>query len=376
VSRPGDPVDVPRRDDDPPGDDPLDDESFEDDDGAASTGPVASASHHRLAVPFDARSDRVDAVVARLLPSLSRSRVAALVAQGRVTLDGRVPRASARLRGGEVVVVDVPAAAPAALVPEDLPLSLVFSDDDLCVIDKPAGLVVHPAPGHERGTLAHALLHRFPGLSVGGQRRPGIVHRLDKETSGLIVVAKHDEALRALARQFHDRAVDKRYVAVCLGVPGDVGRPFDVVTGHARAHGDRRRFTSRLPVPHDDSGRGGLRRAASRFCVRAAAGGVAVVDVTLLTGRTHQIRVHLADRGHPLLQDTLYGGGHAERRLKPGPVKDATQRLQRQALHAATLAFSHPRTGARLTFHSPLPADLAAVVAAIDPAAVPAAPAT
>ncbi len=329
--------------------------------------PDASAAPtpQRLVVPARERGERLDAVIARLLPVLSRSRAAALVDEARVTVDGRRCRGSQRLRGGEIVVVAVPAPAPAMPVPEDLPLSILFSDDDLCVIDKPAGLVVHPGPGHDRGTLANALLFRFPGLSVGGERRPGIVHRLDKDTSGVIVVAKNDEALRALARQFHDRVVDKRYVAVCCGVPGDTGRPFDVVTGHARAANDRRRFTSKLPVPADDSARGGLRRAASRFAVRASRDGVAVVDVELFTGRTHQIRVHLADRGHPLLQDALYGGAHAERRLKPGPVKDAVGGLFRQALHAASLAFTHPKTGARLRFESPLPADLAAVVAAV-----------
>lgn len=357
----------------------VDDESFDgqtgdagsDDDDVAAIGVVDDLTGpHTLHVPFDQRGQRVDAVVARLLPSLSRSRVAALVDDGRVTVDGRAPKSSQKLRGGEVVVVDVPEPVPVDLVAEDLPLSIVFDDDDFCVVDKPAGLVVHPAPGHERGTLANALLFRFPRLSVGGERRPGIVHRLDKDTSGLIVVAKHDEALRALARQFAERTVDKRYVAVCLGVPGDVGRAFDVVTGHARAAGDRRRFTSRLPVPGDDSARGGYRRAASRFCVRAARDGTAVVDVALLTGRTHQIRVHLADRGHPLLQDTLYGGGHAERRLKPGPVRDVVARLSRQALHAASLSLVHPRTGTPLSFSSALPDDLRAIVdVVLDPGA-------
>jgi 23S rRNA pseudouridine1911/1915/1917 synthase len=342
-------------------DDDLDDDEF----ATAAAAVDPDAGPRRFVVAFAQRGHRVDAVVAATLPALSRSRVAGLVDDGFVTVDGRVPKASHRVRGGEVVVVDVPPPVPAALVPEDLPLSIVFDDDDFCVVDKPAGLVVHPAPGHETGTLANALLFRFPQLSVGGERRPGIVHRLDKDTSGLIVVAKNDASLRALARQFHDRAVDKRYLAVCLGVPGDVGRAFDVVTGHARAHGDRRRFTSRLPVPGDDSGRGGYRRAASRFCVRAAREGTAVVDVTLLTGRTHQIRVHLADRGHPLLQDTLYGGGHAERRLKPGAVRDVVARLSRQALHAASLSLVHPRTGAPLSFTSPLPDDLRAVVDAV-----------
>jgi 23S rRNA pseudouridine1911/1915/1917 synthase len=372
VNRPHDDVD-PRVDDVDDVEDVNDvDLDVDDEEGPSVDRPVGLATTvddvtgtHSLVVPFDQRGRRVDAVVAALVPSLSRSRTAALIDAGCVTVDGQPKKASQKLRGGEVVVVVVPPPAPVDLVPEDLPLSIVFDDDDFCVVDKPAGLVVHPAPGHERGTLANALLFRFPRLSVGGERRPGIVHRLDKDTSGLIVVAKHDEALRSLSRQFAARTVDKRYTAVCAGVPGDVGVAFDVVTGHARAAGDRRRFTSRLPVPGDDSGRGGHRRAASRFCVRAARDGIAVVDVTLLTGRTHQIRVHLADRGHPLLQDALYGGGHAERRLKPGAVRDVVARLSRQALHAAALTIAHPRTGAPLSFASPLPGDLRAVVDAV-----------
>jgi 23S rRNA pseudouridine1911/1915/1917 synthase len=341
------------------------DEDDRDDDALDDDTDRRAGATHAFVVAFGDRGQRLDALVPRHVQGLSRSRAAALLTAGHVTVDGHAARPSTRARGGERVVVVVPPAAPAALVAEDLPLSLVYDDDDLCVVDKRAGVVVHPAVGHPTGTLVHGLLFRFPGLTVGGEQRPGIVHRLDKDTSGLLVVAKHDQALHGLGDQFRRRTVDKRYVALCCGLPGAAGVPFDVVTGHARHGTDRRRFSTRLPAPAEDDPRSGVRRAFSRFCVRAARDGVAVVDVELHTGRTHQIRAHLADRGHPLLQDALYGGGQAQRRLQPGPVRDAVAALQRHALHAAQLSFHHPRTGDRLTFHSPLPADLAAVVDAV-----------
>lgn len=312
---------------------------------------------------------RLDAVLADAPAlsgcGLSRSRLKALVEGGCVAVGGVVvTRAATKLRGGEKVTVTVPAPAPVDLIAEDLPLSLVYDDDDLCVVDKPAGLVVHPGAGHASGTVANALLHRFPGLSISGERRPGIVHRLDKDTSGLLVVAKNDVTLQALQAQFVARTVEKRYLACSLGAPGDVGVVVDIKTGHRRADGDRRRFTTKVPPPSPDS-TSTVRFAHTVAVTRALRDGVAVVDVTLHTGRTHQIRAHLADRGHPLLQDTLYGGGHAERRLPVGPVRDAVARLSRQALHAASLAFTQPRTGARLALTSTLPSDLQAVVSVV-----------
>lgn len=315
---------------------------------------------------FDDHGARLDAFIAEREPRLSRSRVSGLVDEGVVLVDGVAAKKSGvKLRGGEVIVVTVPPPAATTLIAEDLPLTLVYDDDDLCVIDKPAGLVVHPGAGHDRGTIANALLFRFPKLSIGGERRPGIVHRLDKDTSGLLVVAKHDEALRHLAAQFAGRTVDKRYIACCFGTPGPLGIEQEIITGHRRSDSDRRRFTTKVEAPDDGETTGQLRLAHTCFTVRCAAASVAVVDIRLLTGRTHQIRAHFADRGHPLLQDELYGGVHVERRLKNGIVRDAVIHLHRQALHAATLSFVHPRTGKRLAFSSPVPADMAAVVAAI-----------
>ena len=325
------------------------------------------ASTLTLTAPFGgARLDAVLAgaeVVAGL--GLSRSRLKSLVEEGRVAVGSAiVTRAATKLRGGERVTVTVPPPAPVELVAEDLPLALVYDDDDLCVVDKPAGLVVHPGAGHARGTVANALLHRFPGLSISGERRPGIVHRLDKDTSGLLVVAKNDTTLQALQAQFVARTVEKRYLACSLGAPGGVGVVVDIQSGHRRADGDRRRFTTKVPPPPPGS-TSTVRFAHTVAVTRAVRDGVAVVDVTLHTGRTHQIRAHLADRGHPLLQDTLYGGSHAERRLPMGPVREAVARLARQALHAVSLTFIQPRTGERLTLSSAVPSDLQAIVAAV-----------
>ncbi len=295
----------------------------------------------------------------------SRSRVKSLIEGGAVTVDGVVVvRAGVPVRAGQRMAVVVPAATSSAkLIPQDLPLTLVYDDDDICVVDKAAGMVVHPGAGNDAGTIVNALLFRFPTLSVGGERRPGIVHRLDKDTSGLLVVAKNDESLVALQAQFQGRSVQKRYVACCLGAPADAGVTIDIVTGHARSGSDRRRFTTKLDPPTTPTP--ALREAHTTVVVRGVRGGVAVVDVTLHTGRTHQIRAHLADRGHPLLQDTLYGGGQIEKRLKEGPVRTAVLGLSRQALHAASLSIVHPRDGRTLSFTSPLPPDLGAVVEAV-----------
>ncbi len=333
---------------------------------------------------------RLDAFIAASESRLSRSRSTALIDAGAVTVDGVLPkRASHKLRGNEKVVVTMPvssAPADAPMLAEDLPLQIIYDDDDLCVIDKAAGMVVHPGAGHDSGTIANALLFRFPNLSVGGARRPGIVHRLDKETSGLLVVAKNDETLKKLAAQFSgtdglgglvegtgdgsvdhgsERSVDKGYIAVCFGLAGPPGVEVEVITGHDRSERDRRRYTTRLDPPPDGITVGQWRLAHTCFTVRHAAGTLSVVDIRLLTGRTHQIRAHFADRGHPLLQDDLYGGVHIERRLQNGPIRDIVVQLRRHALHASSLSFNHPRTGKRLSFTSPLPPDMAAVVDAI-----------
>lgn len=322
---------------------------------------------HEVFVPEEALGERLDAFLASSLPAHSRSRLKALIDQREVSVDGRVAKAAHKLRGGERVVVRVPPPATCELIPQPLPLDVRYEDDELLVLVKPAGLVVHPGAGNPDQTLANALKARLPDVVVGGVLRPGIVHRLDKDTSGLMVCAKTEFAHRELSAAFKERRVDKVYAAFCLGRPKqDV---FERFTGHHRDAKDRKRFTTRLPAPVREGE--GIRRAHSCFVLRRSAQGVSELEVTLLTGRTHQIRAHLADIGHPLLQDELYGGGDAERRLATGPVREAVAKLLRHALHAERLAFAHPLTRARLSFEAALPADLEAVRRAIAAACPP-----
>jgi 23S rRNA pseudouridine1911/1915/1917 synthase len=308
----------------------------------------------RLTVEADGVGLRIDAWVAARLPELSRSRVKSLIDEGRIQLDGATARASTRLRHGQTVVVEVPAATPALPQPEDISLTIVYSDDHLLVIDKPPGLVVHPGAGRASGTLVNALLHHVKDLSgVGGVLRPGIVHRLDRGTSGLLVVAKDDATHRHLARQFATRTVQKEYLAVVLGVPARASGAIDAAIGRDPVH--RKRMSVR-------AARG--RAASSEWTIVEGLDGAALLRVRIHSGRTHQIRVHLASVGYPVAGDALYGGTRppSSRRERS---KQALHDLVRPALHAARLSFTHPVTGARLTFESPLPSDLETLLAAL-----------
>jgi 23S rRNA pseudouridine1911/1915/1917 synthase len=243
--------------------------------------------------------------------------------------------------------------APPKLEPVPLDLRVLYDDPHLLVIDKPAGLAVHPGAGDESATIVHGLLHQVSDLrGVGGELRPGIVHRLDKDTSGCLVVAKTEPALRALQAAFKARSVEKRYRALVHGAPPDAG---ELDTLYGRHPVNRKRFSSKVTTG---------KRAVTRFRVLARAHGAAWVDVELLTGRTHQIRAHFADAGWPLVGDALYGGTKRDARSDPA-LRDAASNLGRQALHAAHLAFDHPVTGARVSCDAPLPADLGAALAAI-----------
>jgi 23S rRNA pseudouridine1911/1915/1917 synthase len=246
------------------------------------------------------------------------------------------------------VIVDVPPPAPAAAQPQALPLDIVYEDADLVVIDKAAGMVVHPAAGHADGTLVNALLHHVDDLSgVGGELRPGIVHRLDKGTSGLMVVAKHDAAHEALASQFEERHVEKEYTALVWGVLSP-GRRIEEPIG--RDPNNRQKMSTKARR---------ARTAVSRITWAEPFPGVCLIGVGIATGRTHQIRVHLSSIGHPIVGDALYGGVH--RRVPP--QLRAVQALDRPFLHAARLSFAHPVDGRRMEFRSELPADLAEIVA-------------
>lgn len=296
---------------------------------------------------------RLDKFLAGELPQHSRAQVQRLIEDGRVSLP-RVTTAKSNtaLRPGDVIHVDVPAPAATALVPEDIPLPVLYNDADVIVVDKPAGLVVHPGAGHATGTLVHALLHHVGDLSgVGGELRPGIVHRLDKGTSGVMVVAKHDAAHQELARQFHDREVDKEYVALVWGLVHNRKR-IDLPIGRDPVH--REKISTRARR---------ARAAVTRVTWAKALPGVTLIRVAIATGRTHQIRVHLSAIGHPIVGDALYGGIHK----RVAHDIRAVQRLTRPFLHAERLSFTHPTTGERMTFEAPLPADLLTVLEDITP---------
>lgn len=308
----------------------------------------------RLVVTPEQAGQRVDLVVAASWPELSRAQAQRLIAQGTITVGGSPVKSSYRLRVGEEVSGKIPEPESGPLEPEPIPLHIVYEDDLLVVVDKPAGLVVHPAPGHRSGTLVHALLHHCPDLSgVGGIRRPGIVHRLDRGTSGLLVAAKNDRAHRSLSTQFRAHSVEREYLALVRGSPRAGEGVIDQPIG--RHPGDRKRFTARPRLTRRISG---ARSAITRWSVDERLGEFALLRVRLETGRTHQVRVHLASVGLPILGDPVYGGGRALSR---------SLGLDRQGLHAAVLGFDHPEGLERLRFTSPLPADLLEVLGRIRP---------
>ncbi|MEM8551250.1 MAG: RluA family pseudouridine synthase [Pseudomonadota bacterium] len=304
---------------------------------------------------------RADSVIAGAVAELSRSRVKALIEGGRVSLNGRVlSEPSRKLAPGDRVTVSVPPPAPAAPAPEAISLHILFEDDAVIVVNKPAGLVVHPAAGHGTGTLVNALLaHCGDTLSgIGGVARPGIVHRLDKDTSGVMVVAKSDAAHRALAAQFADHGrtgpLARRYDALVWGRPEPPAGTIDKPLGRHPA--DRQRFAVR---PEGKT-------AITHYGVVEHLGDASAVECVLETGRTHQIRVHMAALGHPVVGDPLYGAGFATKANRLSAAAQASiSALKRQALHAAYLRFAHPLSGDALEFHAPLPADHADVLAAM-----------
>ena len=298
----------------------------------------------------DEAGERLDTWLAARL-DVSRSRAAQLIEEGRVTLNGRVPKKRDRPAPGDRVEVRIPPPAPSHLAGEDIPLTIVHQDDDLLVIDKPPGLVVHPAPGNPTGTLVNALLHAVGDLSgIGGVLRPGIVHRLDKDTSGLMVVAKNDDAHRTLSAELRARRIRRAYLAAAWGRLAQDEVTVDAPIGR---HPTERK---RMAVVPDG------RPARTRFVRLERWRAAELVRAELETGRTHQIRVHLLHLGHPVVGDRTYaperhkGFGGPERAWAAGLAK----RVPRQFLHAAELRFTHPRTGEPMRFDSPLPPDLAA----------------
>ncbi len=295
---------------------------------------------------------RVDRYLADTL-NLSRTRIQHLLDEGMILVDGRRPRKSEQVEAGQRIEVEVPPPEPLSEEPEDIPLDIVYEDNALLVVDKPAGLVVHPAPGHPGGTLVNALLHHVDDLSgIGGRLRPGIVHRLDRDTSGLLVVAKGDEAHQRLSEALKARNVRRIYKALVWGhLPEDEMR-VDAPIGRDP------RNRKRMAVVD------GGRRAATRFRVRDRWPAAELLEVALESGRTHQIRVHLLHLGHPIVGDPVYGVGWERGMSGParGWAMELARRVPRQFLHAAVLAFDHPSTGEPMRFEVPLPPDLAHVV--------------
>ena len=296
---------------------------------------------------------RLDRALAAAVPTLSRERLKALIRSGAVEAGGTPVRdPAAKVRGEEALRVAIPEAAPAHNEPQAIPLTIVFEDEHLLVVDKPAGLVVHPAAGNFDGTLVNALLHHCAGQlsGIGGVARPGIVHRIDKDTSGLLVVAKTDVAHEGLAKQFAAHSIDRRYLAIVSGMPKAPSGTVDAALA--------RSATNRKKIAIVEVGRG--KRAVTHWKRLKPLCEAALVECRLETGRTHQVRVHMASIGHPLLGDPVYGrSGKTHGKL----LKEL--QFHRQALHAAELGFTHPATKLRLSFTSPMPPDMQELMAAL-----------
>jgi 23S rRNA pseudouridine1911/1915/1917 synthase len=291
---------------------------------------------------------RLDVFLAQANPSFSRSQVKYAIEEGDVYVNGKEPKASRTLKAGDVVSLHMEPAIEAAAIPQDIPLEIVYEDAYIIVINKPAGMVVHPAPGNPDSTLVNALLFHCHDLSgIGGVLRPGIVHRLDKETSGLIVAAKSDEAHRSLSAQFEKHEVHKKYTTL---VWGDVkGQSGEIVKPVGRHPMNRKKMSTKSKKGKD---------ALTLWRVRERYGMATLLDIEIKTGRTHQIRVHLSERGYPVIGDAVYGNSSQLHTVKDATLKAELKSFPRQALHAGELSFLHPQSGERMVFTAPLPRDM------------------
>ncbi len=313
-----------------------------------------------LSVKAEQAGRRLDTFVSSSLPELSRARVQRLIEEGHITVDGRSSRASTRIKKGDSVrVVVPPPRRPGRLEPQDIPLDVLYEDADILAVNKSAGLTVHPAPGNPDRTLVNALLHHISDLcGIGGELRPGIVHRLDKDTTGVMIIAKNERALTNLQSQFKARKVKKIYRALVHGVPkaeeGVIDRP---IARHPR---DRKRFSSRHAIRMPRA-----REARTSYRILEVFDGASLLEVGLETGRTHQIRVHLSEEGHPLLHDPVYGGARRDRTASQGGVRHAAALLGHHALHAARLEIEHPRSGIWMVFDAPPPPEWKQAIAAL-----------
>lgn len=302
-----------------------------------------SDSAHELTVPAEDAGQRLDRFLAVRMPDCSRAYLQRLIEDARILLNGKPARVAARLRPGDQIAIRLPPPRPTDLLPQDLPLTIVYEDADLVVVNKPVGMVVHPAPGHPDGTLVNALIARYPDMLVNGDLRPGIVHRLDRDTSGLLVVARNERVLHMLQAQQQARTMTKIYLGVVEGRMPELTGTIDAPIA--------RHPTDRLRMAVVEGGH----EARTHWRVREELGTYTLLEIRLETGRTHQIRVHLAFRHRPILADPLYGP------RKPR----STFGLHRQFLHAHQLGFTHPTSGLPVLYESPLPDDLQRVLATL-----------
>ena len=321
----------------------------------------------RFQVGTPSAGTRLDLFLVSACSDLSRSRLQKLIEEGAVRVQGKPAKRSHVVRAGEAVEVEVPEPRAVSIEPEAIPLSILYEDSDLIAIDKPPGLVVHPSPGHSSGTLVNALLHHAQGFAgVGGELRPGIVHRLDRDTSGVMLVAKTDLAHTSLSRQMKKRSMRKEYLALSAGIPRV--RKGEVAFAIGRDPRDRKKmkaFRSADPPP------AGAREARTLYEIERDwfALGLTLLRCRLVTGRTHQIRVHLAAAGLPVVGDPVYGRPRFER-VRDASLKTLLAAFPRQALHAERITFRHPATNEPLTVAAPIPPDLVALFAAIDASAI------
>lgn len=312
----------------------------------------------RLVFPEDRPSERLDRYLAECLPELSRSQLKKLIDDGLILLDQEPAKAASKLKGGEVLQVTLPEPVPLEARPENIPLNIFYEDDQVIVVDKPAGMVVHPAAGHSDGTLVNALLYHCEDLAgIGGELRPGIVHRIDKDTSGLLVATKNDASHQCLADQFKAHSVNRRYLALVHGLlPQDRGT-VDQPIGRHPTH--RRKMSSLARQS---------KRAVTHWKVlgRYDVDGLTLVELKLETGRTHQIRVHFSEMNFPLLGDPMYGGRGRLKALADPQLVQLAERLPGQALHARLLGFIHPGSGDYLEWASEPPGDFQAILDYLD----------
>lgn len=312
-------------------------------------------STRNIAASEQDASKRLDVFLAEGLPGFSRSKIKGLIDEGKVLLNGRPAKAGYKLKGGENIEVRLPEEEEGAIRPEDVPLDILYEDEDIIVVNKPAGMSTHPGAGRKTGTLVNALLAHTKDLSpIGAPDRPGIVHRLDKDTTGALVVAKNAESHLDLARQFKEHSTGRRYLAIVWGQLKDEEGAIDLPIGRDTA--DRKKISARTKKS---------RQAITRYKVLKRFGHLSLVELRPRTGRTHQIRVHLAAINHPVAGDQVYGKRSIPPAM-PKPAADTLRKVKRQLLHAYTLTLKHPRTGGEMEFKAPIPKDMKELIEAME----------